>query len=79
MCTISNMVHIWGAKVRKLVTYYGASNMAGGKLHNVNLQILTSTELSVTILHLMMPYSACACACVCQYLLILFCKRGRLQ
>lgn len=38
MCAISNMVDIWGAKVHKLATYYGWSNMSGGKpkLNNVN-------------------------------------------
>lgn len=30
MHAISNMVDIWGAKVHKLATYYGASNLAGG-------------------------------------------------
>lgn len=38
MSTISNMVDIWGAKVHKLTTDYGWSNMAGGKpkLNNIN-------------------------------------------
>lgn len=38
MYAISNMVDIWGAKVHKLATYYGWSNMAGGKpkLSNIN-------------------------------------------
>lgn len=38
MYAISNMVDIWGAKVHKLATYYGWSNMAGGKpkLNNIN-------------------------------------------
>lgn len=38
MYAISNMADIWGAKVHKLATYYGWSNMAGGepKLDNVN-------------------------------------------
>ena len=31
MYAIRNMVDIWGAKVHKLVTYYGRSNMARGK------------------------------------------------
>ena len=37
MYAISNVVDIWGAKVRKLATYYGWSNVAGGKpkLNNI--------------------------------------------
>lgn len=31
MYAISNMVDIWGAKVHKLASYYGWSNIAGGK------------------------------------------------
>lgn len=45
MYAISNMVDIWGAKVHKLTTYYGWSNMAGGKpqLNNIN-ELLVSSE-----------------------------------
>lgn len=45
MYAISNMVDIWGAKVHKLATYYGWSNMAGGKpkLNNIN-GLLASVE-----------------------------------
>lgn len=31
MYAISNMVDIWGAKVHKRSTYYGWSDMSGGK------------------------------------------------
>lgn len=34
MYAISNMADIWGAKVHKLATYYGWSNMAGGEPKN---------------------------------------------
>lgn len=47
MYAISNMVDIWGAKVYKLATYYGWSNMAGGEpqLKDIN-GLLVSAEAS---------------------------------
>lgn len=72
MHAISNMVDICGAKVHKLATHYGTSNLAGGKprLSSINgwllryLPIYEFTFMKQFFLIILLPCLECIGVCL---------------